>query len=113
MTIFTIGNLLSAAAPGYATPSPARRTEPLNHGAFFGLGVIVAASVVPREKYASAVATMFMGLTIAIFVACRSDLGGRADRLAHGVLVVDVRARSGCYYRAAAGAAEGRVWQGP
>jgi DHA1 family inner membrane transport protein len=37
----------------------------LNHGAFFGLGSVVAASVVPKHKQASAVATMFMGLTIA------------------------------------------------
>ncbi len=37
----------------------------LNHGAFFGLGSVVAASVVPKHKQASAVATMFMGLTLA------------------------------------------------
>lgn len=65
MTIFTIGNLLSAAAPGYGTLLLARLVTSLNHGAFFGFGAIVAASVVPREKQASAVATMFMGLTIA------------------------------------------------
>jgi DHA1 family inner membrane transport protein len=65
MTIFTIGNLLSAVAPGYGTLLLARLVTSLNHGAFFGFGAIVAASVVPREKQASAVATMFMGLTIA------------------------------------------------
>lgn len=65
MTIFTIGNLLSAAAPGYTTLLLARLVTSLNHGAFFGIGAIVAASIVPREKRASAVATMFMGLTIA------------------------------------------------
>src|SRR5690606_9998815 len=37
----------------------------LNHGASFGLGAVVAASVVAPEKRASAVASMFMGLTIA------------------------------------------------
>jgi DHA1 family inner membrane transport protein len=37
----------------------------LNHGAFFGLGAVVAASLVRPEKQATAVATMFMGLTIA------------------------------------------------
>ena len=42
----------------------ARLVTSLNHGAFFGLGSLVAASVVPRQQ-ASAVATMFLGLTIA------------------------------------------------
>ncbi|CAJ0694313.1 Inner membrane transport protein YdhP [Ralstonia mannitolilytica] len=65
MSIFTIGNLLSAIAPNYTTLLLARLVTSLNHGAFFGLGSVVAASLVPREKQASAVATMFMGLTIA------------------------------------------------
>ena len=65
MSIFTIGNLLSAFAPDYTTLLLARLVTSLNHGAFFGLEPVVAASLVPREKQASAVATMFMGLTIA------------------------------------------------
>ena len=65
MAIFTIGNLMSALAPGYYTLLLARLVTSLNHGAFFGLGAVVAASVVPKEKQASAVAAMFMGLTIA------------------------------------------------
>lgn len=65
MSIFTIGNLMSAMAPGYFTLLAARLVTSLNHGAFFGLGAVVAASVVPKEKQASAVAAMFMGLTIA------------------------------------------------
>ncbi|WP_186267634.1 MFS transporter [Burkholderia gladioli] len=65
MGIFTIGNLLSAAAPDYTTLLLARLVTSLNHGAFFGIGSVVAASVVPRERQASAVAIMFMGLTIA------------------------------------------------
>lgn len=65
MSIFTIGNLMSAMAPGYFTLLLARLVTSLNHGAFFGLGAVVAASVVPKEKQASAVAAMFMGLTIA------------------------------------------------
>lgn len=65
MGIFTIGNLMSAAAPGYYTLLAARLVTSLNHGAFFGLGAVVAASVVPKDKQASAVAAMFMGLTIA------------------------------------------------
>ncbi|HDQ4748682.1 TPA: MFS transporter, partial [Pseudomonas aeruginosa] len=65
MAIFTVGNLLSALAPDYGTLLASRLVTSLNHGAFFGLGAVVAASVVPRDKQASAVATMFMGLTIA------------------------------------------------
>lgn len=65
MAIFTVGNLMSAMAPGYFTLLAARLVTSLNHGAFFGLGAVVAASVVPKEKQASAVAAMFMGLTIA------------------------------------------------
>ncbi|MCG5071827.1 MFS transporter [Paraburkholderia tagetis] len=65
MSIFTIGNLLSAVSSNYTTLLLARLVTSLNHGAFFGLGSLVAASVVPRHKQASAVATMFMGLTIA------------------------------------------------
>ncbi|WP_414444533.1 MFS transporter [Burkholderia sp. 22PA0106] len=65
MSIFTIGNLLSAIAPDYTTLLLARLVTSLNHGAFFGIGSVVAASLVPRERQASAVATMFMGLTIA------------------------------------------------
>lgn len=65
MAIFTLGNVLSAIAPDYATLMIARIITSLNHGAFFGLGAVVAASVVPPGKQASAVATMFMGLTIA------------------------------------------------
>lgn len=65
MAIFTIGNILSALAPGYASLMVARVITSLNHGAFFGIGSVVAASLVPREKQASAVAMMFTGLTVA------------------------------------------------
>ena len=47
MAIFTLGNLLSAMAPDYATLLASRLVTSLNHGAFFGLGAVVAASVVP------------------------------------------------------------------
>ena len=65
MSIFTLGNLVSSIAPNYTTLLLARLVTSLNHGAFFGIGSVVAASLVPRERQASAVATMFMGLTIA------------------------------------------------
>lgn len=65
MAIFTIGNILATLAPNYLGLMGARIITSLNHGAFFGIGSVVAASVVAKDKQASAVAMMFMGLTIA------------------------------------------------
>ncbi|MBB6425850.1 MFS transporter [Sphingopyxis sp. JAI128] len=65
MAIFTLGNFLSAVAGDYTTLMVARVITSLNHGAFFGVGSVVAASLVAAEKRASAVAAMFMGLTLA------------------------------------------------
>ena len=63
--IFTVGNLLSAISTDYAMLLIARVITSLNHGAFFGVGSIVAAGLVPPNRQAGAVAAMFMGLTIA------------------------------------------------
>ncbi|MGF7154878.1 MFS transporter [Novosphingobium gossypii] len=63
--IFTAGNLLAAVSDSYGLLLAARVLTSLNHGAFFGVGSIVAAGLVPEEKRASAVAAMFAGLTIA------------------------------------------------
>ncbi len=65
MAIFVLGNVLAALAPGFWTLFAARLVTSLNHGAFFGLGSVLAAQLVPKDKQASAVATMLMGLTIA------------------------------------------------
>lgn len=65
MAIFTIGNLLAALSGSYSMLLVARLITSLNHGAFFGVGSVVAAGLVPPERRASAVAAMFMGLTIA------------------------------------------------
>lgn len=65
MVIFTVGNFLSAVATSYGTLILARVITSLCHGAFFGVGAIVAASLVPENRRASAVAAMFMGLTLA------------------------------------------------
>jgi DHA1 family inner membrane transport protein len=63
--IFTLGNILAALSGSYGMLLVARVITSLNHGAFFGVGSIVAASLVPPGRSASAVAAMFMGLTIA------------------------------------------------
>lgn len=65
MAIFTLGNLLAAIAPNYWGLMAARIITSLNHGAFFGIGSIVAINLVPKDQQASAVAMMFMGLTVA------------------------------------------------
>jgi DHA1 family inner membrane transport protein len=65
MAIFTLGNLLAAISTGYGMLLAARLITSLNHGAFFGVGAIVAAGLVSKNKQAGAVAAMFMGLTLA------------------------------------------------
>eukprot|EP00659_Diplonema_papillatum_P000095 gene95-142_t len=65
MGIFIIGNLLCALASDYNVLMFARVVTALCHGAFFGIGSVVAANLVPANKRASAVALMFTGLTLA------------------------------------------------
>jgi len=63
--MFVLGNLLCAIAPTYWTLMIARVITAFGHGAFFGIGSVVAASLVPANKRASAIALMFAGLTLA------------------------------------------------
>ncbi|MGB9097640.1 MFS transporter [Erwinia sp.] len=65
MVIFIIGNGLCALAYNYNLLMAARVITALCHGAFFGIGAVVAASLVAPGKQASAVALMFTGLTLA------------------------------------------------
>ncbi|WP_024682483.1 MFS transporter [Pseudomonas syringae] len=65
MGIFIIGNLLCALASDYNVLMFARVVTALCHGAFFGIGSVVAAGLVPANRRASAVALMFTGLTLA------------------------------------------------
>jgi DHA1 family inner membrane transport protein len=65
MVIFIIGNGLCALAYSYNLLMMARVVTALCHGAFFGIGAVVAASLVAPGKQASAVALMFTGLTLA------------------------------------------------
>src|ERR1700741_112997 len=63
--IFILGNLLCALAPNYALLMAARIATALCHGAFFGLGAVVAATLVPEQKKGQAIAMMFAGLALA------------------------------------------------
>ncbi|MBV9022588.1 MAG: MFS transporter [Streptomycetaceae bacterium] len=65
MALFTVGNLASALAPGFGTLLAARFLAGVPHGAFFGIGAVVASRMVDERRGARAVATMFLGLTIA------------------------------------------------
>ena len=70
IALFTLGNFLSAVAPGYATLLAARVLTALCHGAYFGVGSIVAAKLAGdgqngKGGSAGAVAAIFSGLTIA------------------------------------------------
>ncbi|AEW93715.1 MULTISPECIES: MFS transporter [Streptomycetaceae] len=65
MALFTVGNLASAVAPGFGTLAAARFLAGLPHGAFFGVGAVVAARLVEERRGARAVARMFLGLTVA------------------------------------------------
>ncbi|WP_309115606.1 MFS transporter [Saccharothrix sp.] len=68
MGLFIVGNALSALAPVFAVMLVGRVVASLAHGAFFGVGSVVAAGLVAPEKKASAISLMFMGLTLATVV---------------------------------------------
>jgi DHA1 family inner membrane transport protein len=68
MALFVVGNALSAFAPSFGVMLIGRVVASLAHGAFFGIGSVVAADLVAPEKKASAISLMFMGLTVANIV---------------------------------------------
>ncbi|MGW2597614.1 MFS transporter [Streptomyces klenkii] len=68
MGVFTIGNLASALAPTFGTLIAGRVLAGLPHGAFFGVGSVVAARLAGEGRQARAVAMMFLGLTVANIV---------------------------------------------
>lgn len=68
MALFTVGNLVAWRSPGYESLIVARILTGLAHGVFFSVGSVIATTLVPKDKAASAIATMFSGMTVA-FVA--------------------------------------------
>ncbi|WP_371549961.1 MFS transporter [Streptomyces sp. NBC_00554] len=65
MVLFVAGNVLSAFAPDYHWLLAARFLSGLPHGAFFGVGAVVATGLVAPERKARSVSLMFLGLTVA------------------------------------------------
>jgi DHA1 family inner membrane transport protein len=68
MAMFAIANGLSAISPSYHWMLAFRFLSGLPHGAYFGVAALVAASLVPANQRAQAVARMFAGLTIATVI---------------------------------------------
>lgn len=68
MLLFALGNGLSALAPNYPVMLAFRVLAGLPHGAYFGVAALVAASLVPQERRAQAVARVLAGLTVATVV---------------------------------------------
>ena len=65
MAVFCLGNLASAAAPGFVSFIVLRFVSGLPHGAYFGVSALVAASLVPVTMRARAVGYVMLGLTVA------------------------------------------------
>ncbi|MGV9253728.1 MFS transporter [Streptomyces sp. NPDC003697] len=88
MALFVVGNALSAFAPGYESLLAARFLSGLPHGAFFGVGAVVATTMVAPERKARSVSLMFLGLTVAnvagvpVATLIGQHLGWRATFLA-------------------------------
>lgn len=66
MALFIIGHIIAALSPGYEVLLVARVVSAFAHGVFFSVGSTIAADLVPENRRASAIAMMFMGLTVAI-----------------------------------------------
>jgi DHA1 family inner membrane transport protein len=96
MGLFVAGNALSALAPGQNWLLAARFLSGLPHGAFFGVGAVVATGLVAPERKARSVSLMFLGLTVANIAGVPAatlvgqHLGWRATFL--GVSVIGVAA---------------------
>lgn len=68
LVLFIVGNIVTAVAPTYPIALAGRVITALTHGAFFGIGSIMAADLVAANRKASAIAFMFSGLTLATLI---------------------------------------------
>jgi DHA1 family inner membrane transport protein len=65
MLFFVLGNVISAFSHSFDIMFLGRCISALCHGAFFGIGAVVAINLVPREKRSTAISIMFGGITVA------------------------------------------------
>jgi DHA1 family inner membrane transport protein len=68
LLLLVAGNVLSAVAPTFGLMMTGRIVASLAHGAFFGIGAVVAGTLVKPDRKAGAIATMFTGLTVATVI---------------------------------------------
>ncbi|WP_407496010.1 MFS transporter [Pseudooceanicola sp. MF1-13] len=91
---FAVFNLLSAIAPTFGLFTASRFFSGLPHGGYLGVAALVAASVVPRNKRTSAVARVFLGLTLATTIGVPAAsviaqyLGWRSSFVAVGAMAL-------------------------
>jgi MFS transporter, DHA1 family, inner membrane transport protein len=91
MSWYAVFNLLSALAPTFLLVLMARFGTGLPHGAFFGVGSVVASSIAPAGRRNQAMSVMFTGLTVAnvVGVPISTLLGqGTSWRLVYGLIAV-------------------------
>ena len=72
MLVFAFANGLTELVPSYRSMLVLRFISGLPHGAYFGVAMLVAASLVPGEKRAQAAARVLMGLTVATIIGVPS-----------------------------------------
>jgi len=72
MLVFALANGLTGLVPSYRAMLMLRFISGLPHGAYFGVAMLVAASLVPEEKRAQAAARVLMGLTVATIIGVPS-----------------------------------------
>jgi len=65
MGMFSAGSLISALAPSFGIMLAGRVVAACAHGAFFGIGSVVAANLVPPGRQGRGISIMFTGLTVA------------------------------------------------
>ena len=92
MVVFTVGNLAAAVAPSYGWLLAARVLTALPHGAFFGVGSVVAAGLADPGRGARAISMMFSGLSVAniIGVPAATALGNSVSWRLTFVLIAAV-----------------------
>lgn len=94
MIAYAVGNLLSALAPSYELLMLGRFVSGLPHGAYFGVAALAAADLAGPGRHASAVAIVFLGLSVANVIGVPlatwlgQGLGWRAAFAFGGVLAI-------------------------
>ena len=103
MGLFAVGNLASALAPGYVWLNVLRFAAGLPHGTYFGVAALVAASLAPAHRRASAVGLVMLGLTSATLVGVPiatwlgQHLGWRAAFVLVGAIAMLAAVLVRCY----------------